>query len=203
MPRKRDRNRRASVPRAAWSSECPTCSTRRSCARAAVVSSRAYSARFGSSCSMIASMTRSHSREQREIVLGVADLDQRGALGVHERGGLRSSWRARGRFARRRCVPVGLRRRHVEQHHRNSGRRRERRDPAAHRPRAHHAQFPNSHSNVSPRPSVFSPTRNGKRNLHALVRDSATRKGNRQELADDCEVFLLFFPLNGRRFRVT
>ena len=52
-------------------------------------SSFSKSARLGSSCSMMASMTRSQSCELLEVVLDVADRDEARAARVEERGGPR------------------------------------------------------------------------------------------------------------------
>ena len=85
-------------------------------------------------------------REAFEVVLGIADLDQRGAVGGHERGGLRLL-RALDAAARHR-VPIGSGTRHVEKDHGHARGRGERRDPASHRSRPDHTEPANAHDLV-------------------------------------------------------
>jgi hypothetical protein len=127
--------------------------------------------------------------EKREVVVRIADGNQRGAVRIHERGRLALLGPLETGPRDRVSTRVAFRRGHVEENHRNAGRRGERRDPAAHRPRPDHAEFPNSHSNVSPSVRRHTPVlRGGKAISTPVERDSATRKGHGKN-DDECEIF--------------
>ena len=89
-------------------------------------------------------------RQLVEIVVGVADLDRRGASRSMNAAGFdffaRSTPPRAGAF---RSAPVAG---NVEQHDRDARRRSERGDPAAHRPRTHHSESLDSHRPLLARP---------------------------------------------------